>query len=65
MTFKHEIGFDAEAYTVALPDGKKKQPVSLAVFDKVTVKITVEKDTTTQRGKVKMALVSPVNSESM
>ncbi|CCA72877.1 probable DIS3 3`-5` exoribonuclease required for 3` end formation of 5.8S rRNA [Serendipita indica DSM 11827] len=65
VTFKHEIEYDAEAYAVTLPNGKKQKPVSLAVFDKVTVKITVEKDTTTQRGKVRMVLVSPVNSEAL
>jgi exosome complex exonuclease DIS3/RRP44 len=46
-----------------VPAGKHGKEVQLAVFDKVAVRITVEKDLTTQRGKVKMTLVEPVNSE--
>lgn len=36
--------------------------MAVAVFDKVVVEITVEKDANTQRGKVKMVLVEPVSS---
>jgi exosome complex exonuclease DIS3/RRP44 len=63
--FKREVQFDLEEYTVTVPAGKHGKEVQLAVFDKVAVRITVEKDQTTQRGKVRMALVEPVNSEDL
>ena len=61
ITFKkdqHE--FDPENYCITLPGD-----VTLAVFDKVTVNISVEKDRNTQRGKVKMTLVDPIDSSSL
>ena len=48
--------------TVPQPKGPD---VNIAVFDKVTVRITVEKDRNTQRGVVKMVLVDPVDSSGM
>jgi exosome complex exonuclease DIS3/RRP44 len=63
--FKREVQFNQEEYTVTVPGGVQKKEVQLSVFDKVTVSITVEKDQTTQRGKVKMVLVEPVNSEDL
>ena len=62
--FKREPKFDAENYTITVPtkDGKE---LTISVFDKVTVRITVEKDRNTQRGVVKMALVEPVDSSLM
>ena len=58
VTLKKDVDFDAENYNVTLGG------VKIAVFDKVRVKIEVEKDKNTQRGKVKMHLVSPVDSQS-
>ncbi|GFZ46672.1 Chromosome disjunction protein 3 [Saitozyma sp. JCM 24511] len=52
--------FDPENYSIAIPS--PKGDVAVAVFDKVVVEITVEKDANTQRGKVKMVLVEPVSS---
>jgi exosome complex exonuclease DIS3/RRP44 len=43
-------------------DGKS---VSISVFDKVTVDVSIEKDKNTQRGKVKMTMVSPANSNDL
>lgn len=64
MTFKKEIKFDAENYTITVPSPTGGE-VTIGVFDKVTVDITVEKDKNTQRGTVKMALVSPINSSGL
>jgi len=64
VLFKREIKFDAENYTVTVPQPKGRD-VTISVFDKVTVRITVEKDRNTQRGVVKMVLVEPVNSSGM
>ncbi|KLO07368.1 RNB-domain-containing protein [Schizopora paradoxa] len=63
VLFKREIKFDAENYTVTVPQPKGKE-VTVAVFDKVTVRITVEKDRNTQRGVVKMVLVEPVDTST-
>ncbi|KAG9315316.1 hypothetical protein JVU11DRAFT_4455 [Chiua virens] len=40
-------------------------PVAISVFDKVKVRIAVEKDKNTQRGRVKMTLMSPVDSRGL
>uniref|UniRef100_A0A0W0FZA6 Ribosomal RNA-processing protein 44 n=1 Tax=Moniliophthora roreri TaxID=221103 RepID=A0A0W0FZA6_MONRR len=57
VTLKHNLHtFDADNYTITI--GEKK----IKIFDKVVVKIEVEKDKNTQRGKVKMTLVEPVDS---
>jgi len=58
ITFKGEPKYDAENYTLTVPS-PEGEDVTLAVFDKVTVQIEVEKDKNTQRGKVKMILVDP------
>jgi exosome complex exonuclease DIS3/RRP44 len=69
VTFKKEVKFDPEAYSVFLPvsvsgvGGEKEAKIS--VFDKVKVRIVVEQDKNTLRGKVKMILVSPVDSTNM
>ncbi|QRW26270.1 exosome complex exonuclease DIS3/RRP44 [Rhizoctonia solani] len=60
VTFKNEQEFDSESYSVTLPGPSGTAKV--AVFDRVRVKIRVEQDKNTLRGKVKMALVSPVSS---
>ncbi|KAI0087522.1 hypothetical protein BDY19DRAFT_954115 [Irpex rosettiformis] len=66
VTFKREIQFDAENYSIKIPATEAgKEDVSVAVFDKVTVQIEVEKDKNTQRGKVKMTLLKPVDAHSL
>lgn len=58
IMFKGEPKYDAENYTLTIssPDN---EGVTIAVFDKVTVQIEVEKDKNTQRGKVRMTLIDP------
>ncbi|KAI0318354.1 RNB-domain-containing protein [Amylostereum chailletii] len=64
VTFKRDVQFDADNYTVTIHlEGGKE--VQIAVFDKVRVRIEVEKDRNTQRGKVKMSLAEPVDSSSL
>ncbi|ETW85530.1 putative exoribonuclease [Heterobasidion irregulare TC 32-1] len=66
VLFKRETQFDADNYTVTVPSTKTGgKEVEIAVFDKVTVSIEVEKDKNTQRGRVKMTLVSPVDSSAL
>ncbi|KAG6892808.1 hypothetical protein C0993_002840, partial [Termitomyces sp. T159_Od127] len=67
VMFKREIRFDADSYTITVPASSAPgaKEVTISVFDKVTVNIEVEKDKNTQRGKVKMTLVEPVDSSSM
>ncbi|KAF5383399.1 hypothetical protein D9757_006150 [Collybiopsis confluens] len=60
VTFKRDTQFDAENYTITVPGAEKD--VKISVFDQVVVRIEVEKDKNTQRGKVKMTLVEPVDS---
>lgn len=64
VTFKHECKYDPDLYTVTL-SGASEREVTIAVFDKVKVKIEVEKDANTQRGKVKMTLRSPIDSTNL
>ena len=63
VTFKKDVRFDAENYTVTIPTGESE--VTIAVFDKVSVNIEVEKDKNTLRGKVKMTLASPIDSRDL
>lgn len=56
--FKGEPRYDGENYKLTVPS-PENQEVTIAVFDKVTVQIEVEKDKNTQRGKVRMTLVDP------
>lgn len=63
--FKREIQFDAENYTITVPSSDSTGSTTIAVFDKVKVRIEVEKDKNTQRGKVKMTLVSPIDSRAL
>jgi exosome complex exonuclease DIS3/RRP44 len=66
VTFKRETRFDADNYTFTIPSsGPGGKDVEIAVFDSVTVSIEVEKDKNTQRGKVKMSLVKPIDSCDM
>jgi exosome complex exonuclease DIS3/RRP44 len=64
VTFKRETKFDPDEYTITIPahDGTE---VTVAVFDKVTVSISVEKDKNTQRGRVRMTLVEPVDARDL
>lgn len=64
MTFKRESKFDPDQYTVTVPS-QDGADVTIAVFDKVIVSISVEKDKNTQRGRVKMTLVKPVDSRAL
>jgi exosome complex exonuclease DIS3/RRP44 len=61
--FKRETQFDANNYTITVPSGNAQ--VEISVFDKVVVNIEVEKDKNTQRGKVKMTMVRPVDSRAL
>ena len=61
VMFKREIQFDADNYTITVPRSSNGNVV-ISVFDKVKVCIEVEKDKNTQRGRVKMTLVHPVDS---
>ena len=58
VMFKGEPRYDADNYTLTVPS-PENEDVTIAVFDKVTVLIEVEKDKNTQRGRVKMTLVDP------
>ena len=57
--FKKDMQFDADNYTITVGE------TTIAVFDKVTVRVEVEKDRNTQRGRVKMTLVHPIDSRAL
>jgi len=63
VVFKRDLKFDPENYMITVPGPSGE--VKISVFDKVVVNIEVEKDKNTQRGKVKMTLVSPINSNGL
>jgi len=63
--FKREIQFDADNYVITVPTSGAGADIIISVFDKVKVSIEVEKDKNTQRGRVKMTLVHPVDSTSL
>ncbi|KAI5477272.1 exosome complex exonuclease DIS3/RRP44 [Pseudohyphozyma bogoriensis] len=68
VTFKRDNEYDAETYEIAVPTDptdSKSPAVRIGVFDKVTVEITTEKDKNTQRGRVVMTLVDPVDSRGL
>ncbi|KAK2462485.1 hypothetical protein APHAL10511_005455 [Amanita phalloides] len=65
VMFKRDTQFDAENYTITIPGTQDEKDITVAVFDKVVVRIEVEKDKNTQRGRVKMTLVKPVDSSSL
>jgi exosome complex exonuclease DIS3/RRP44 len=65
ITFsKDSHEYDAEQYQLAVPNSEGNK-VDISVFDTVVVDISLEKDKQTQRSKVKMALVSPADSEQL
>ena len=64
VLFKNEIKFDADNYCITIP-GKNGKDVTISVFDKVVVNVSVEKDKNTQRGTVKMNLVQPIDSSGL
>ena len=63
VMFKRDTQFDAENYTITVPSSSSM--TRIAVFDKVKVRIEVEKDKNTQRGRVKMTLIHPVDSRNL
>ncbi|GAA95499.1 uncharacterized protein L969DRAFT_101606 [Mixia osmundae IAM 14324] len=63
VTFKREVKYDPDRYELSVPTNTGA--VTIGVFDKVKVEITVEKDKNTRRGKVHMALVFPVDSRKI
>lgn len=63
--FKKDIEFDAENYTISVPSGGAGERVTISVFDRVKVAIEIEKDRNTQRGKVKMTMLEPINSTKL
>jgi exosome complex exonuclease DIS3/RRP44 len=65
VSFKNDQQFDAENYSLSIAKPDSTIPVTVSVFDKVTVRVEVEKDKNTQRGRVKMTLVSPVDTKEM
>ncbi|BGP26866.1 mitotic control protein dis3 [Rhodotorula toruloides] len=64
VTFRRDNDYDADSYEIHVPTPSGKN-VTIGVFDKVEVEISVEKDKNTQRGKVVMHLVEPVDSRGM
>lgn len=71
IKFKQDQEYDPEQYEVKLTAGTQqgrdpkrpaKEPVKIGIFDKVQVGISTEQDKSTQRGRVKMVLLSPINS---
>jgi exosome complex exonuclease DIS3/RRP44 len=64
VMFKRDTQFDAENYTITV-SSSMGQMKTIAVFDKVKVRIEVEKDKNTQRGRVKMTLIYPVDSRNL
>jgi len=67
VMFKRDTQFDPDNYTITVPLSplREDRNITIAVFDKVVVNIEVEKDKNTQRGRVKMTLVHPVDSRSL
>ncbi|KAF8344715.1 hypothetical protein F5887DRAFT_250455 [Amanita rubescens] len=65
VMFKRDTQFDAENYTITVPGTQGTKGATISVFDKVVVRIEVEKDKNTQRGRVKMTLVKPVDSSGL
>ncbi|KAJ6627006.1 hypothetical protein B0H10DRAFT_2173887 [Mycena sp. CBHHK59/15] len=70
VMFKRDLTqFDADNYTVTIPGSStavsSDEDVMISVFDKVVVNIEVEKDKNTQKGKVKMTLVHPIDSRAL
>jgi exosome complex exonuclease DIS3/RRP44 len=65
VTFKRDHRYDPETYEIAVPVDESGKEVRIGVFDRVIVEITVEKDRSTQRGRVRMTLVEPLSSASL
>ncbi|TFK40883.1 RNB-domain-containing protein [Crucibulum laeve] len=63
VMFKRDTQFDPDNYTITVPGAGGD--VHIAVFDKIVVDIEVEKDKNTQRGKINMTLVEPVDSRAL
>lgn len=66
ITFKKDShAFDPENYSISIPRADDAGQVTVSVFDKITVEVGIEKDPNTQRGKVKMVMLEPVNSGNL
>ncbi|KAK4689829.1 exosome complex exonuclease DIS3/RRP44, partial [Tremellales sp. Uapishka_1] len=66
ITFQKDTHeFDPENYVIKVPVAGEKGMKEIAVFDRVTVEVGIEQDKNTQRGKVKMIMVGPVDSEDL
>ncbi|KAF7306440.1 Exosome complex exonuclease dis3 [Mycena indigotica] len=70
VMFKRDLTeFDADNYCVTIPGSSAAvsgdKDVLISVFDKVVVNIEVETDKNTQKGKVKMTLVHPIDSRAL
>lgn len=66
ITFKKDShSFDPENYSISIPKADGTGDVTVSVFDKITVEVGIEKDPNTQRGKVKMVMLDPVNSSNL
>ncbi|KIP12193.1 hypothetical protein PHLGIDRAFT_98579 [Phlebiopsis gigantea 11061_1 CR5-6] len=63
VMFTRETQFEPDGYRITVP--APQGDTAIAVFDKVKVQIEVEKDRNTQRGKVKMTLVGPVDLRAL
>ncbi|GHJ89926.1 hypothetical protein NliqN6_6328 [Naganishia liquefaciens] len=64
IEFKKDVHtFDPEDYSISLPTDKGDVVVS--VFDKVRVAISIVKDKSTHRAKVKMEMIKPVASATL
>lgn len=64
--FKRDTQFDADNFTITIPSQQNQAAdVKISVFDSVRVRIEVEKDKNTQRGRVKMTLTHPVTSSGL
>ena len=67
IKFKEDQEYDGERYEIQIkgssPPTKSPAPsVRIGIFDKVLVGITTEQDRSTQRGRVKMVLLKPIDS---
>ncbi|KAH9815278.1 hypothetical protein DFH28DRAFT_1027175 [Melampsora americana] len=64
IKFKKENEYDPDRYEISIPTSKSEKVV-IGIFDRVIVEITTEQDRFTQRGRVKMSLIEPIESEKL
>ncbi|EGF98200.1 uncharacterized protein MELLADRAFT_54248 [Melampsora larici-populina 98AG31] len=65
IKFKNENEYDADRYEITIPTRSEDKKVIIGIFDRVMVEITTEQDRFTQRGRVKMSLIEPIESEKL